>query len=47
MLEGSFQQFPDLYFVFVTNDADTFTELVHDAQTILRYQATARALQSH
>lgn len=34
MIEGSFQQFPDLYFVFLTNDADTFKELVHDAQTI-------------
>lgn len=34
MIEGSFQQFPDLYFVFLTNDGDTFRELVHDAQTI-------------
>lgn len=34
MIEGSFQQFPDLYFVFLTNDGDTFKELVHDAQII-------------
>lgn len=34
MIEGSFQQFPDLYFVFLTNDVDTFKELVHDAQTV-------------
>lgn len=34
MIEGSFQQFPDLYFVFLTNDPDTFNEMVHDAQAI-------------
>lgn len=34
MIEGSFQQFPDLYFVFLTNDGATFKELVHDAQEI-------------
>lgn len=34
MIEGSFQQFPDLYFVFLTNDGDTFKEMVHDAQTM-------------
>lgn len=33
MIHGSLQQFPDLYFVFLTNSPDTFTELVRGAQT--------------
>lgn len=27
MLTSSFEQFPDLYFVFLTNDAATFSQL--------------------
>lgn len=33
MIHGSLQQFPDAYFVFLTNNADTFRELVKGAQT--------------
>lgn len=33
MIEGSFQQFPDMYFVFLTNDAATFREMVNHTQT--------------
>ncbi|ETN67777.1 hypothetical protein AND_000398 [Anopheles darlingi] len=29
MLRGSFEQFPDLYFTFVTNDPNTFRQLVN------------------
>lgn len=39
MIDGSFQQFPDLYFVFLTNDAGTFKEMVFDAQTVENYNA--------
>lgn len=50
MIEGSFQQFPDLYFVFLTNDVDTFKELVHDAQTtydIKRQQEHYKIIESN
>lgn len=33
MIHGSLHQFPDLYFVFVTNDAASFNELISNAQT--------------
>lgn len=29
MLRGSFEQFPDLYFAFVTNDGATFRQLTN------------------
>ncbi|XP_058124524.1 uncharacterized protein LOC131285382 [Anopheles ziemanni] len=34
MLRGSFQQFPDLYFAFVTNDAASIRQLVDFSDTI-------------
>lgn len=33
MLHGSMHEFPDLYFVFLTNSPDQFEELVQGAQT--------------
>lgn len=32
MLEGSLLQFPDLYFVFITNDAPNFNELIKNVK---------------
>lgn len=33
MIHGSLHQFPDLYFVFLTNDAESFNELIRNTQT--------------
>lgn len=32
ILQGSMKQFPDLYFVFLTNDVNTFKEMVGDTR---------------
>lgn len=32
MIEGSLLQFPDLYYVFITNDAQNFNELIQNVK---------------
>jgi uncharacterized membrane protein len=34
ILQGSMKQFPDLYFVFLSNDVNTFKEMVGDRRSV-------------
>lgn len=46
MLEGSLLQFPDLYFIFLTNDVETFEELIQHTQHLGSNPATNTPVQN-